>query len=190
MRTAKVLILSLLCVLAFGCRQEPDPLQEALGAYILQDKEGTFQLYSIEKIDSTTFRTEFERRKQVFDRKIEQESVLYGSYVMQRMPKNAARHLEALQRTAAASKSLDSLKACLEDRLDEIAYYDYVFTATAVGKEGSTDFVDTYASITPGLEVIVATPDRRDLHKYGGRAIPGYLQMLGQDTDLEEEATE
>ena len=187
MRTAKVLILSLLCVLAFGCRQEPDPLQEALGAYILQDKEGTFQLYSIEKIDSTTFRTEFERRKQVFDRKIEQESVLYGSYVMQRMPKNAARHLEALQRTAAASKSLDSLKACLEDRLDEIAYYDYVFTATAVGKESSTDFVDTYASITPDLRVIAYSPDRRDLKKAGGHAIPGYLQLLGQTSEEVEE---
>ena len=91
-----VLILSLLCVLASGCREkEPDPLQEALGAFLLQGKEGSFQLFQIEKIDSTTFRTEFEHRQNVLQCKMEEETVLYGSYTMQRLPKNAARHLEA-----------------------------------------------------------------------------------------------
>ena len=183
----KVLILPLLCLLAVGCKQEPDPLQEALGACILQGKEGTFQLFSIQKIDSTTFRTEFERRQHVFDRKIEQESILYGSYVMQRMPKNAARHLEALQRSSEILKGLDSLKSGMEGRLDEIAYYDYVFTARAVCSEGSTDFVDTYASITPDLRVIAYSPDRRDIKKAGGHAIPGYLQLLGQTSEEVEE---
>ena len=78
-----VLILSLLCTLAFGCKQEPDPFREALGAYILRGQTGTFELFSIQKIDSTTFRTEFERREHVFQRKMEEETVLYGSYTMQ-----------------------------------------------------------------------------------------------------------
>ena len=187
---AKVLILPLLCLLAFGCRQqEPDPLQEALGAYILQGREGSFQLYRIEKIDSTTFRTEFEHREHVFQRKMEEESVLYGSYTMQRMPKNAARHLEAIQRTEVIMKGLDSLRTAMEGRMDEIAYYDYIFSGQSVIGDEIINYQDAYASMTPALEVIALTSDRRDLHKSGGRAIPGYLQMLGRDSE-EENITE
>ena len=184
---AKVLIFLLLCILAFGCRQEPDPRQEALGAYILQGQEGSFQLYSIEKIDSTTFRTEFERREHVFQRKMEEETVLYGSYTMQRKPKNAARHLEALQRTEQALKGLDSLQTVLEERLDEIAYYDYVFSGQSVIGEETTNYLGAFASMTPALEVIALCSERRDLHKSGGRAIPGYLQMLGRTGDIEDD---
>ena len=179
---AKVL---LLCVLAVGCAKTPDPLQEALGAYILQGQAGSFELYRIETIDSTTFRTEFERRQNVLHRKMEEESMLYGSYTMQRMPKNAARHLEAIQRTEVIMKGLDSLRTVLEDRMDEIAYYDYVFSAQSVIGEETTNYLNAYASMTPALEVIALTSDRRDLHKSGGRAIPGYLQMLGRDSEEE-----
>ena len=39
--------------------------------------------------------------------------------------------------------------------------------------------------MTPALEVIALSSDRRDLHKSGGRAIPGYMQVLGR-TETEE----
>ena len=91
--TAKLLLL--LGLLAAGCAKAPDPVEESLAAYILRGREGSFRLYSLEKIDSTTFRTEFEHRQNVLQRKMEEETVLYGSYTMQRLPKNAARHLEA-----------------------------------------------------------------------------------------------
>ncbi|MBR4524152.1 MAG: hypothetical protein IKP15_01205 [Bacteroidales bacterium] len=183
----KVLILPLLCVLACGCKQEPDPFQEALGAYILQGQAGSFELFRIEKIDSTTFRTEFERREHVFQRKMEQETVLYGSYTMQRKPKNAARHWEAIQRTEQAIKGLDSLRAVMEGRLDEIAYYDYVFSGQSVIGEETTNYLNAFASMTPGLEVVALCSERRDLHKSGGHAIPGYLQMLRRTGEEEEE---
>ena len=104
---AKVLILPLLCALAAGCAKTPDPLQEALGAYILQGRDGTFRLYGIEKIDSTSFRTEFERRQNVFDLKLREETKLYDSYVLQNKPKNAARHWDAMQRTREVMKGLE-----------------------------------------------------------------------------------
>ena len=182
-----VLILSLLCTLAFGCKQEPDPFREALGAYILRGQTGTFELFSIQKIDSTTFRTEFERREHVFQRKMEEETVLYGSYTMQRMPKNAARHWDAIQRTEQAMKGLDSLRTVLEGRLDEIAYYDYVFSGQSVIGEEVTNYLGAFASMTPELEVIALCSERRDLHKSGGHAIPGYLQMLRRAGEEEEE---
>ena len=184
---SKVLILSLLFVLAFSCKQEPNPLQEALGAYILQGQEGSFVLYSIEKIDSTTFRTEFEHRQHVFKRKMEEETVLYGTYTMERKPKNAARHWEAIQRTEAAMKGLDSLQVVLENRMDEIAYYDYVFSGQSVIDGEVVNYVNAYTSMTPDLEVIALCSERRDLHKSGGHAIPGYLQMLRRTGEEEEE---
>jgi hypothetical protein len=180
--TARFLLL--LCVLAAGCAKAPDPLQEPLGDYILQGREGTFQLYRIEKVDSTTFRTEFERRQNVFDLKLREETKLYDSYVRQNKPKNAARHWDAIQRTREVINGLDSLKAGMEERLDEIAYYDYVFSGRVDVGSRYSELVDTYACITPAHEVITVTAERKDLHKAGGRAIPGYLQML-KDTPEE-----
>ena len=178
-KSVKVLLLPLLCALAFGCASDPDPLEEALGAHILGGREGTFRLYTIEKIDSTTFRTEFEHRENVFDLKLQAETGLYQDYSFQNKPKNAARHWEAMQRTKEAMQGLEGLKAGMEGRLDEIAYYDYVFSGRAETGSEAVDFKDTYFSMTPSLEILTMSTDRKDLHKAGGRAIPGYLEMLG-----------
>ena len=48
------------------------------------------------------------------------------------------------------------------------------------------DFRDTYVSITPALEVITMSTRQADLHKAGGRAIPGYLQLLGGTPEEDE----
>ena len=66
----------LLCVLAAGCAQTPDPVREALSAHILRGQEWSFRLYGIEKIDSTTFRTELGHRQEVFERKLREETRL------------------------------------------------------------------------------------------------------------------
>ena len=169
----------LLCVLAAGCAQTPDPVREALSAHILRGQEGSFRLYGIEKIDSTTFRTELGHRQDVFERKLREETRLYEEYSLQRKPKNAAIHREAVERTREVMKGLDSLRAVLAGRLDEVAYYEYVFSGRAVTGGGAVEFKDTYVSMTPALEVVTMSADRSDLHKAGGRAIPGYLEMLG-----------
>lgn len=179
-------LLPLLFVLAAGCSEKaPNPLEEALGKYILQGQEGSFHLYGIEKIDSTTFRTEFERRQNVFDLKLREETKLYDSYVAQGKPKNAARHSDAILRTREVMAGLDSLKAVMEGRLDEIAYYDYVFSGKAETDDKIIELTEHYVSMTPELEIIALSSDRKDLHKAGGRAIPGYLQMLGKDSEEE-----
>ena len=184
-RFAKFL-LPLFFVLAASCSEKtPDPLEDALGAYILQGQEGSFRLYKIEKIDSTTFRTEFERRQNVFELKLREETKLFNNYVSQNKPKNASRHWDAIQRTQEVMNGLDSLKAGLEGRLDEVAYYDYVFSGKAETDRKIIELTDTYASVTPAFEVIALSSERKDLHKAGGRAIPGYLQMLGRDSEEE-----
>ena len=181
--TAKLLLL--LGLLAAGCAKAPDPVEESLAAYILHGREGSFRLYSLEKIDSTTFRTEFEHRQNVFDLKLQEETRLFENYYFQNKKKNADRHWEAMERTREAIKGLDSLRSALAGRMDEIAYYDYVFSGRAETADAATEFKDTYVCMTPELEIIAMTTERRDLHKAGGRAIPGYRQMLG-DTPEEE----
>ena len=175
----KLVKVLLLCVLAAGCAKTPDPVEEALGAYILRGREGSFRLYSLERIDSTTFRTEFERRQNVFDLKLREETWLYESYVLQNKPKNAARHWDAMQRTREVMKGLEDLRAGMEGRMDEIAYYDYMFSGKAETDDAVTEFKDACFCITPSLEIFTMTAERKDLHKAGGRAIPGYLEMLG-----------
>lgn len=179
----KVLMPALLFILASCGEKKADPFQDALGAYILQGQEGNFQLYSIAKVDSTSFRTEFERRQNVYELKLQEETKLYDDYNWQRKPKNAARHWEAIQRTRKIMKGLDSLKTSMEERLDEIAYYDYVFSGRAETDNKFTDFKDAYVSMTPTLQVISMTAQKKDLHKAGGRAIPGYLQLLGGSSE-------
>ena len=181
--TAKLLLL--LGLLAAGCAKAPDPVEESLAAYILRGREGSFRLYSLEKIDSTTFRTEFEHRQNVFDLKLQEETRLFENYYFQNKKKNADRHWEAMERTREAIKGLDSLRAALAGRMDEVAYYDYVFSGRAETADAATEFKDTYVCMTPELEIIAMTTERRDLHKAGGRAIPGYRQMFG-DTPEEE----
>jgi hypothetical protein len=179
----RILILISLCTLASCSEKQTNPLQDALGTYILQGQEGSFLLYDIAKIDSTTFRTEFERRQNVYELKLQEETKLYDDYNWQRKPKNAARHWEAIQRTRKIMKGLDSLKTIMEGRMDEIAYYDYVFSGRAETGDKFTDFKDAYVSMTPTLQVISMTAQKKDLHKAGGRAIPGYLQMLGDTSE-------
>ena len=67
--------------------------------------------------------------------------------------------------------------------MDEIADYDYVFSGRAETDSQATDFADAYASLTPNLKVIALTSERKDLHKSGGRAIPGYVQLFGKEEE-------
>ncbi len=182
--TARLLLL--LGILAAGCaKKAPDPVEEALSAYILRGQQGTFLVYTLEKIDSTTFRTEFEHRQNVFELKLQQENKLFEDYYFQNKKKNAERHWQALERTREVMKGLDSLRTVMEGRMDDIAYYDYVFSGRANTADAITEFRDTYVCMTPELEIIAMTTERKDLHKAGGRAIPGYLQMLGETPEEE-----
>ena len=128
---------------------------------------------------------ELQKRHEGNPRKLQEETRLFENYYFQNKKKNADRHWEAIERTREAIKGLDSLRSALAGRMDEIAYYDYVFSGRAETADAATEFKDTYVCMTPELEIIAMTTERRDLHKAGGRAIPGYRQMLG-DTPEEE----
>ena len=169
-----------------------DPIHEAIKGEILGNMDQQFSEVSIlkvEKIDSTTFRTEFDRRKDAFATKRDADSDLLIKYMTEGKRRNAEIKSESYRKDLIILRGLDSLEVALADILDDIAYYDYRFSASAKGEGMNMQFRDAYISITPDGRVIGMTAERRDLHKGAGRVIPGYLELV-QGSGEDDEDTE
>jgi len=166
-----------------------DPVHEAIKGEILGNMDQQFSDVSInrvEKIDSTTFRTELDRRKKTFATKRDADSDFLIKYMSEGKRRNAELKSESYRKDLIILQGLDSLEVALADILDDIAYYDYRFSAEAKGQDVTMQFRDAYISITPDGRVISMTAERRDLHKGAGRVIPGYLELLkgaGEDDE-------
>ncbi|MBR3012450.1 MAG: hypothetical protein IKH60_03900 [Bacteroidales bacterium] len=168
-----------------------DPVHEAIKGEILGNMDRQFSDVSInkvEKIDSTTFRTELERRKKVFMTKRDADSELLIKYMTEGKRRNAEIKSESYRKDLLILNGLDSLESAIAGILDDIAYYDYRFSADAKGQDVNMQFRDAYISITPDGRVISMTADRRDLHKSAGRVIPGYYELVKGAGEDEEES--
>ena len=167
---------------------QPDPVAQALeeAVKLSISEPCKFRLYTLELTDSTTFRTEFERRAKVFEVKSKREGELYARYVTEGKPKNAAVHMEAMTKANRNHSSLDSLMNSMASRLDDIAYYDYKFSGKAYGDSGEVEYRDSWFTITPAGKVLAITHDKKELHKNAGRAIPGYMEIFRLEEDVPE----
>lgn len=110
-----------------------------------------------------------------------------NQYISAGKPKNAAVKEESMKKDITIIQCLDSLAITIGDQLDDIAYYDYKFSAMAKSQSSSMEFRDSYAAITPDFEVIGMTAKERDLHKGLGKVIPGYLEILKGESEEGEE---
>ena len=73
---------------------------------------------------------------------------------------------------------MDSIENAMAGKLDDVAYYDYVFSGSATAKEGKVSYSNVYVTITPAGEVLTMTSNQKDLHKATGRVIPGYIESI------------
>ena len=169
-------------------KSAPDPVAEAIEAAAMKDTEGpyTFRITSLAKLDSTTFRTEIDRRKEQFVLKQQAEEKLYHKYFQEAKKQNAENHRLAMEKAKNNLEYMDALEANMADRLDEIAYYDYVFSGYSETEAGRVTYNDVYVTITPEGEVLTMTSDKRDMHKSTGRVIPGYIETITSITLSEE----
>ena len=184
----RFLIIILTAVMAVSCnRATPDPVEAAIEAAAMKDAGGDykFRITSLEKIDSTTFRTEVGRRKELFALKQKAEEQLYLKYYNEYKKQNAENHRQAMEKAKANLEYMDYLERDLATRLDDIAYYDYVFSGYSETEEGRMNYNNVYVALTPDGEVLSMTANQRDLHKGTGRVIPGYLEGISSE-DLEE----
>lgn len=174
-------------ILCISCTVEQDPIATAIGKELLKDvpEGGKFRMDRMEKIDSSTFRTEFGRRTELFETKANADFKLYNDYFERGLRQNVARKLADIDRDRMI---VDSLKVMLErmgDDADKVAFYDICFSAEASVGGASQILTDCYASVTPDGEVLCITRDRKDLHKTTGKVIPGYLELIKEDDSLE-----
>ena len=189
MKKASICFVSLLLLFSCGGKTS-DPVRDAIKGEIMDNMFQEFtdvNITNVEKIDSTTFRTELDRRKKAFTIKRDADSEFLLKYMQEGKKKNASIKSESYLNDLRILQGLDSLGAALAASLDDVAYYDYRFSATAKGKDVTMQFRDAYISITPDGRVISMTAERRDLHKSAGRVIPGYYELVkGADEEDEE----
>lgn len=190
MKKSIFILASLLMVAACGTKTA-DPVHEAIKAEIsgnMPQKFTDVKIYTVEKIDSTTFRQELDRRKTLFETRRAADEKLILKYNSEGKQKNAALKTESYKKDVFILRDLDSLEVSLADILDDVAYYDYVFSAQASGPDGKMEFRDSYAAITPDMQVIGLTAQKKDLHKGLGKVIPGYLEIVkGEEESPAEE---
>ncbi len=164
-----------------------DPVHEAIKGEIMGNMSQDFTdvtINFVEKIDSTTFRQEFDRRRNVFTLKRDADSDLLLKYMTEGKKRNASIKSDSYKQDLVILQGLDSLEAAHSAILDDIAYYDYRFSADAKGHGLKMQFRNAFISITPGGRVISMTAERRDLHKSAGRVIPGYVELVrGSDEE-------
>ena len=189
MKKASICFVSLLLLFSCGGKTS-DPIRDAIKGEIMDNMFQEFtdvNITNVEKIDSTTFRTELDRRRKAFTIKRDADSEFLLKYMQEGKKKNASIKSESYLNDLRILQGLDSLGAALATSLDDIAYYDYRFSATAKGKDVTMQFRDAYIAITPDGRVISMTAERRDLHKSAGRVIPGYYELVkGADEEDEE----
>lgn len=174
------------CLAATSCSEtEKSPLEEAVSQYVLTtagNPEWKFKLKSIEVIDSTTFATEFDRRITVFNTRINQNTMLYNNYLKENKKNNATRKRDEILKDREILTRLYMARDEMGDAIDEIAYYDYKFSAAVSSGRQTVPFDDCFVAVTPDNEVLCFTRDPKDLHKSTGKVIPGYLEILGRET--------
>lgn len=184
-----IFIAASLLLLASCGGKAVDPVHEAIKGEIMGNMEQQFSdvsIIKVEKIDSTTFRTELDRRKNAFALKRDADSNLLIKYMTEGKKRNAELKTESYRKDLLILQGLDSLEVALAAILDDIAYYDYRFSADAKGEGMNMQFRNAYISITPDGRVISMTSERSDLHKGAGRVIPGYLDLVkgaGEDDE-------
>ena len=193
MRHSLIIFVSVLLLAACG-GSKTDPVKEAIKGEIMGNMAQDFisvDVTFVEKIDSTTFRTELDRRKKAFTTKRDADGEFLLKYMQEGKRRNAAIKNESYVNDLRILQGLDSLGIKHADILDDVAYYDYRFSATAKGKDVTMQFRDAYIAITPDGQVISMTAERRDLHKSAGRVIPGYYELVkGLDEEDNDEDIE
>ena len=169
-----------------GCQPRPvDPVEQALRDKITEAMNGDvtrMTISNIQRIDSTTWREELERRTHVFELRYQQNENYYWEYRSKGLQKNTANKYAEMEKDKRVLDGLAAIGQELADSLDCVAYYDYSFSVLANGRETQLSYPVAYATITPYGEVFSLSEDKRELHKSTGHLLPGYVDLVSSET--------
>lgn len=186
----KILLFAGLFLLAAACTpKQPDPVAEAIVEAMTRDIDQPCKITvsNLEKLDSTSFAVEFQRRISIYDIRIDQNTARLEKYIREGKKNNATKMFNDLQRDTKIFNELNGMKEMMADDTLKTAYYDYSFTYG--GKVGNQKIPSkkAYATVTPDGRVITYGADLKDIHKASGLAIPGYKELLESFKESEEE---
>lgn len=188
MKKTILLALAVLAVCACG-QKKTDPIADAIVAEMMKDIDQPYKIDidHLEKLDSTSFATEFKRRISIYNIRLDQNTARMEKYIREGKSTNATRMFEALQRDTRIYNELNVIKENMADDTLKTAYYDYSFVYSGkVGKQRIPRKL-AYATITPDGRVLTYAADRKDIHKAAGLAIPGYKELLDSFKENEPE---
>lgn len=181
-------ILILMTVLSTSCSsRKADPVSEAIGRQVRHDTRIPIHVERAVAVDSTTYTTEFDRRRGIYELRIRQNALREENFLKDRKKKNAKIMHDAIIKDHLIIAGLDSLRQVMGSRVDDIAYYDYAFQYCQKDDRGRKTVPKTaWASVTPDNKVLSWAPEKRLLHKTTGLVIPGYRKMLDSLKEKEE----
>lgn len=175
-------------MLVSACVGAPElsPEQVAVSEMIAAQAGGeltSLKFTRFEKIDSTTYAKEISNRVKTFELKFRQDSLKNQEYKQKGMLTNARVKNEAMERDRLHLSQMEQIRQNLSSRLDDIIYYDYIFSAAAKLDGSSLIVNDYYACITPDGKVLSMVQDKKNLHKGTGKAIPGYAEIFSSEEE-------
>lgn len=184
----KLFVLAAVATAMIACAHNPDPVKDALVTYLqeVSGETGKVKIYTLEKVDSTTFGQEIDRKIKLFELKISQNTNFYNTYVKEGKRKNAMIKEAAITKDRNRLEWLELLKENMSDRLDEVAYYDYRFSGKGNFETFISEYKDHYFAMTPQLEILGLSPDQNTVHKNTSKVLPGYLDFLHDDSAVKD----
>lgn len=177
-------------------KKSPSKLEEVIENEISKSLDGHHKcsVIELEKLDSTIFITEFDRRIKVFETRIEQNKKFHDDYYRRGLKKNAAIKYDEIYRDYEILDTLRIVKERMGDSLYMVAYYDYRVRAEVktggivrrIIRRKSQILDDLYFAITPDNEILSMSTNRRTLHYATGFVIPGYSEIIKAESDSTE----
>ena len=172
-----------------ACNSKQGPLESAIAEALTRDidKPCNIKVRDVQKLDSTTFITEFKRRINIYEIRLDQNTARLEKYIKEGKKTNATKVFGELQRDTKIYNELLGLKEMMADDTLKTAYYDYTFVYH--GKVGDQRISATraYCTITPDGRVLTYGPEQKVIHKGTGIVIPGYQELLDSFKEKDEE---
>ncbi len=177
---AAMLLTALFCLSCDGKYVEE---KEAVKAKIVETmgEVQSLTFNTFEQIGQTTVGEEVEMRIDLFKTKLEQDQKFYDMYSAGGVLGKASQKKDAIERDRLHLTQLDSIRNTLGEKLNEIAYKDYKFSAVGKLKDSKLEAKDWYAAISPSGEVLSLVQDPKKLHRGLGVTIPGYKGMFDEE---------
>ena len=183
-----IFVIAAITLLA-SCAKEPtftDKVKQKIETKLLEvlDDPKSYEFIEIELLDSVMLQFNIDYRKKFFDERIayEQERLVsmkdfIKSSPWMYPPEKIKEQEQAIQRNISIRNGIDSIEVSLGDKVKDVAAYTYLFTFRAKNAFGALERVVSYIQITPALEIVKSTENKKELLDTPNH-FPGYLELL------------